>query len=110
MLEHLAVQCIAAALLVELLFWNFDKVPFTCSYFPGRTSLALLVVLYVYGITGYSFHMADLESAMERHWAYAVLFFAGAAVALVLAWRRHPTAGGVRFDGSEPVIQSLELS
>lgn len=109
-LEHLAVQCIAAGLLVELFFWNFDKVPFTCSYFPGRKSLALLVVLYVYGITGYSFHMADLESAMERHWAVAVLFFAGAAVALVLAWRRHPAAGGVRFDGSEPVIQSLELS
>jgi hypothetical protein len=92
------------------LFWNFDKVPFTCSYFPGRTSLALLVVLYVYGITGYSFHMADLESALELRWAIAVLFFAGAAVALVLAWRRHPAAAGVRFDGSEPVIQSLELS
>jgi hypothetical protein len=109
-LEHLAVQLVAAGLLVEVLFWNFDKVPFTCSYFPGRTSLAMLAVLYVYGITGYSFHMADLESAMERHWAVAVLFFAGAAVALALAWRRHPAAGGVRFDGSEPVIQSLELS
>ena len=100
----------AAALLVELLFWNFDKVPFTCSYYPGRTSLALLGVLYVYGITGYSFHMADLESAMERHWAAAVLFFAVSALALILSWRRHPEAGGVRFDGSEPVIQSLELS
>ena len=109
-LEHSAVQLMAAAILVEALFWNFDKVPFTCSYFPGRTSLALLVVLYVYGITGYSFHMADLESAMERHWLVAVLFFAGSAVALLLAWRRHPAAAGVRFDGSEPVIQSLELN
>ena len=108
-LQHLAVQLIAAALLVELFFWNFDKVPFTCSYFPGRASLALLVVLYVYGITGYCFNMADLERAMEGHWAFAVLFFAGAALALMLAWRRHPT-GGVRFDGSEPVIQSLELN
>ena len=35
-LEHLAVQLMAAALLVEVLFWNFDKVPFTCSYFPGN--------------------------------------------------------------------------
>jgi hypothetical protein len=109
-LEHSAVQLLAAGLLVELFFWSFDKVPFTCSYFPGRTSLALLVVLYVYGITGYSFHMADLESVMERHWAVAVLVFAAAAVALILARRRHPDAGGVRFDGSEPVIQSLELS
>jgi hypothetical protein len=51
-----------------------------------------------------------VERAMEGHWAIAVLFFAVTAVALILAWRRHPTADGVRFDGSEPVIQSLELS
>jgi hypothetical protein len=109
-LEHSAVQLLAAAVLVELLFWNFDKVPFTCSYFPGTTSLAVLGVLYIYGITGYSFHMADLESAMERYWMVAVLFFAASALALTLAWRRHPAEEGVRFDGSEPVIQSLELN
>jgi hypothetical protein len=89
---------------------NFDKVPFTCSYFPGTTSLAVLVVLYVYGITGYSFNMGDMESALERHWARAVLFFAVAAVALIWSWRRHPMADGVRFDGSEPVVRTLELS
>jgi hypothetical protein len=85
-------------------------VPFTCSYFPGTTSLALLIVLYVYGITGYSFQMADVESAMERHRAGAVLFFAAAAVALIWSWRRHPMPDGVRFDGSEPVVRTLELS
>lgn len=109
-LEHSAVQLIAAAVLVELLFWNFDKVPFTCSYYPGTTSLAVLGVLYIYGVTGYSFNMADLESAMERHWTVAVLFFMASAIALTLAWRRHPVENGVRFDGSEPVIRSLELN
>jgi hypothetical protein len=109
-LEHLAVQLVAAGLLVEVFFWNFDKVPFTCSYFPGRTGVALLGVFYIYGITGYSFHLADLESAVERSWAVAVLFFAGSAVALIVSWRRHPAAGGIRFDGSEPEIQALELS
>jgi len=109
-LEHSVVQLIAAALLVELLFWNFDKVPFTCSYFPGKTNLAVLTILYIYGITGYSFNMADLEIAMEHRWAVGVRFFVGAALALMLSWRRHPEASGVRFDGSEPVIQSLELN
>lgn len=109
-LEHSVVQLLGAALLVELMFWNFDKVPFTCSYFPGTTSLALLIVLYVYGITGYSFQMADLERKMERHWAGAVLFFAAAIIALIWSWRRHPMADGVRFDGSEPVVRTLELS
>jgi hypothetical protein len=110
LLEHLAVQLVAAALLVELLFWSFDKVPFTCSYFPGTTSLAVLTVLYIYGVTGYSFHMADLESAVEGNWAIAVLFFAVTAAALIMSWRRHPRVDAVRFDGSEPVIQSLELN
>ena len=90
--------------------WLTVKVPFTCSYFSGTKSLAFLGVLYIYGVTGYSFDMADLESAMESHWAVAVLFFVASAVALILAWRRNPTAGGVRFDGREPVIQTLELS
>jgi len=108
--EHLAVQVVAAALLVELLFWSFDKVPFTCSYFPGTTSLAVLTVLYIYGVTGYSFHMADLESVMEGNWPIAVLFFTVTGAALIVSWRRHPRADGVRFDGSEPVIQSLELN
>jgi len=109
-LEHSVVQLVAAGLLVEVFFWNFDKVPFTCSYFPGRTGVALLSVFYIYGITGYSFNMADAEGAVERSWAVAVLFFTVAAAALILSWRRHPAAGGVRFDGSEPEIQALELS
>ncbi len=109
-LEHCTVQLLAAAILVELLFWNFDKVPFTCSYFPGTTSLAVLAFLHIYGITGYSFHMADLESALELHTALAVLVLAIAAAVLILSWRRHPAADGVRFDGSEPVIQSLDLN
>lgn len=109
-LEHCAVQVFAAALLVEAMFWNFDKVPFTCSYFPGRASLALLVVLYVYGVTGYSFHMADLEIAMEGNRLVAVAFFVAAVAALTIAWRRRPQAESVRFDGSEPEIQTLELN
>jgi hypothetical protein len=109
-LEHVAVEFLAAALLVEAMFWNFDKVPFTCSYFAGRTSLALLVVLYIYGVTGYSFNMADVESAMERRWGVAVLVFALGITALVKSWRRDVAAEAVRFDGSEPIVQTLELT
>ena len=32
---HVLVQVLAAALLTELMFWKFGKVPFTCSYFAG---------------------------------------------------------------------------
>jgi hypothetical protein len=107
---HTIFQLTAGALLVELMFWTFDKVPFTCSYFPGRSSMAILFVLYLYGFTAYSFHMADLEFAMEQRLLYAVLIFAAAAVLLTLSWRRHPVPSAVRFDASEPVIQTLDLT
>jgi hypothetical protein len=107
---HGIFQLAAGALLIELMFWTFDKVPFTCSYFPGRTSLSVLVVLYLYGFTNYSFHMADLELALEGRVLYGGLFFASAAIALALLWRRHPAASEVRFDAAEPIIQPLDLS
>jgi hypothetical protein len=109
-LFHLAFQLAAGALLIEVLFWAFDKVPFTCSYFPGKISLALLAGLYLYGFTTYSFRMSDLESALEGKPFYIVLFFAVSVAALALLWRRQPKPSAIRFDGNDPDIQTLDLS
>jgi hypothetical protein len=103
-------QFAAGALLIELMFWTFDKVPFTCSYFPGRTNLSILVLLYLYGFTTYSFQMADLESAIEQRALYAILVFTAAAILLTFSWRRNPAPSAVRFDASEPTIQTLDLT
>jgi hypothetical protein len=107
---HTAFQFVAGALLIELVFWTFDRVPFTCSYFPGRTNLSILFVVYLYGFSNYSFHMADLELAMEHRALYAILFFTAAAALLMLSWRRHPAPSAVRFDANEPAIQTLDLT
>ncbi len=108
---HAFFQFAAGALLIELMFWTpFDKVPFTCSYFPGGSNMAILFVLYLYGFSAYSFHMADLESSIEHRVLYAALSFMTAAALLTLSWRRHPAASAVRFDASEPVIQTLDLT
>ena len=107
---HTVFQLAAGALLIEAMFWSFDKVPFTCSYFPGRTNLSILFLLYLYGFTTYSFQMADLELAIEQRAAYGLLFFGAAGGLLVWLWRRHPAPSAVRFDASEPAIQTLDLS
>lgn len=109
-LLHGAFQLMTGALLVEVMLWTFDKVPFTCSYFAGNTNLSLLAGLYLYGFTTYSFHMADLEGVMERHWGHAALVFTAAAALLVVSWRRRPSASAVRFDAEEPVIRGLDLT
>ncbi|MCU1273058.1 MAG: hypothetical protein JWO48_489 [Bryobacterales bacterium] len=109
-LFHFAFQLATGVLLIEALFWNFDKVPFTCSYFPGRINLALLSGLYLYGFTNYSFQMADLEAWLERSWGYAALFFTVTLVALAFLWLRRPVQSAVRFDAGEQQIQTLDLT
>jgi len=106
---YTAFQFAAGALLIELMFWTFDKVPFTCSYFPGRTNLSILFLLYFYGFTIYSSNLADLELAVAGRWIIGILFFCAAAGLLTLAWRRHPAPSAVRFDAAEPAIQTLDL-
>jgi len=54
------------------MFWRFGKVPFTCSYFAGKTSLSILAALYLYGFTTYAFNMADLEKALATKMAKKV--------------------------------------
>ena len=107
---HTMFQLLTGGLLVEVLFWNFNKVPFTCSYFPGTMSLALLACLYLYGFTTYSFEMADLEAAFDLHPLQFALFGAGAVPILALLWRRRVAASPVRFEGHDPEIQPLDLT
>jgi hypothetical protein len=109
-LMHILFQLTAGALLIELMFWRFGKVPFTCSYFAGKTSLSILVGLYIYGLTAYSFNMADLERALEGRIVWPVIVFVGAFATLAVFWRRSPEASEVIFDGSEPLIQTLNLN
>jgi hypothetical protein len=109
-LLHLAFQWTAGALLIEVLFWRFEKVPFTCSYYPGRTNLAVLAVIYLYGFTTYSFQMADAEKAMDSSLARGVLYFGVGLAALALLWKRHRPATAVLFDATDPEMIVLDLT
>jgi hypothetical protein len=77
-LSHMLFQVTAGALMIELMFRRFGKVPFTCSYFAGKTSLSILAGFYLYGFTTYSFNMADLEKALERNMIWQIIIFAAA--------------------------------
>ena len=107
---HAAFQLAAGALLTEILFWTFDKVPFTCSYFPGATNMAFLAALYLYGFTNYSFRLADLEASLEHAPGRAAFFLVIAALALAISWRRHAVPAPVRFEAGEPGFQTLDLT
>ena len=109
-LFHAVFQLLSGAVLIEMLFWNFDRVPFTCSYYPGKRNLALLGVAYLYGFTSYAFRMADLEAWLDGSAERAVAFVACSITLLALLWQRNARSTALQFDASEPVIESLNLS
>ena len=58
--QHLIFGLLLSLILVELLLINFRKVPFTCSYQPGKAYITLLGLFYWFAFTTYAYTMARL--------------------------------------------------
>ena len=63
-LEHLAILLVTGALFVEKALGRFRKIPFACSYLPGKANVH--VSLYAYGILFW--FLTDSGSRLE-YWA-----------------------------------------
>ena len=112
---HLAFGMALAVFLMECMFLGFRKVPFTCSYFPGKVNLVFLAVIYLLGFTIYSGTMATLEAWLEGRPKMAVAFFvaAGAIYSILVRWRARQvsTESLLEYqDSGDPVIRTLEIS
>src|SRR6185312_17451151 len=103
-----------SAVLVEVMFVDFTKIPFTCGYFPSRNNLVWLIAMYVGGLILYSSRMADLEIWLLDRPPYAAAFFSAAGMIWLLSWTWRARAGSpVNLDylgDDDPVIRTLELS
>jgi hypothetical protein len=113
-LFHLAFGIMLSVLLMELMFVGFNKVPFTCAYFPGKVNLTGLSALYVFGFTTYSRTMAALESWLAGEPLAAAVFFGTAGAILLLAEllkrRRRGSPVALDYEGAgDPVIRTLGL-
>jgi hypothetical protein len=114
-LFHLAFGVALSVLLVEIMFFGFQKIPFTCAYFPGKINLVFLGVLYVFGFSLYSGAMASLESRLVQvPIAAAAFFFAATCAALLLSrWqdRRTDAEGALEYqDDGDPAVRTLGLT
>jgi hypothetical protein len=112
---HLAFGLVVAALLTEFFFFNFNKVPFTCSYLPAKSHLAFLGGAYLYGFTIYTFTMGSLERWVRekpmRVELFAVLVVA--ALAGLSIYRREAQDKVLQVvyeDDRDPVVRQLNLS
>jgi len=60
-LMHSAFWLVLALWLTELLTMGFGKVPFTCSYVPGKANIKLLWPLYLLALSAYAYGAARVE-------------------------------------------------
>jgi hypothetical protein len=111
---HLSFALALSLVLLNLLLIWFRKIPFTCSYFPGKTSMAVMFALYLAGFTAYSWSMADLEARLLDEPAMLLLFYVAAAALLYGLARLEKRELGVDDsliyeDEPDPIVRSLEL-
>jgi hypothetical protein len=113
-LVSVAVATLLSLVLMNLLLVWFRKIPFTCSYFPGKMAMAATALVYFLAFVAYCITMSRWESAMiAAPWKLAV--FAAATVAvlhgLARLERRELTIDDVLIyeDQPEPTVRTLEL-
>ncbi len=79
----------AGVLLADLLLVGLRKIPFTCTYYPGRSRGRTLWPLYVAAFSLYAFALASLEVLALNDWRIlAGAFLAAAVVDRALAYAR----------------------
>jgi hypothetical protein len=105
---------ITTAFLIEALFFDFRKIPFTCAYLQRKLQLAFFAVVYLYAYTTYTSLMGDLKRWVSADPQHFRGFLAVSAILLgsILIYRalRGAETSKFVFDRREPPIQQLDLS
>jgi CubicO group peptidase (beta-lactamase class C family) len=111
---HLVLLGLLGVLVSELSLWRFQKIPFTCSYLPGKSYFHMAVLVFL----GFAFRLnqgAALERNALDHTAryamvVAVLVVAAGAIRWGNAKRARSREVDVQFeDELEPAVLTLGL-
>jgi hypothetical protein len=102
--EHLLAFGLLGALVVELCFYKFRKIPFTCSWLPGKANI-------VFAFGGFSFLMQLIllrGAAFELKALADPALYAGMILALLAATAAARWSAARPVSGDEPVVQFEE--
>lgn len=111
---HLVLLALLGCVLAQLAMIGFYKVPFTCSYLPGKTNFQLVFWGFLIGMVAFAVPYAEFEqSALHNHLKLAFMVSVLFAVALGLwVFNRHRAKSAVLYFEELPdvVIQTLGLA
>lgn len=106
-LEHVGFLAIFGCVLVELSLIRFDKVPFTCSFIPGKTNVQVIFwgAAFVFLILGLLFGAYELQSLRNLHQYLALVALCmGIAVVLWIYNRIHARSAVLYYEEVLPEI------
>ena len=113
--EHLGILAGLTALIIELSLYDFRKIPFTCSYQPGKSRLHMAIIAFaiLLFVTIYSARFE--RSSFENPIRYAILATSLFVAAAAARWRTDVEAktetNELQFDDPpEPAVLQLGLS
>lgn len=112
-LVHLLYGVACSLLLMELLLVNFHKIPFTCTYLPGKARLLTRWPIYWFVFSLYGFQLAVLENwALRSSWRIGPLIVLLLLLASGLRWwnRRNLDALRLAFEEQPESFCVLNLS
>ena len=115
-ISHAAFCLVVGVLFAELLVARTGKLPFACTYFPGRSRVFALWPLYFVAFTFYTVFLAAVDRALIARPGKLVLFCTAALVAaqLLALYRSRTLAAlpGLRFEEEDPdaIFEGFHLS
>ena len=113
---HVTILFLLGATVAEICLQGFQKIPFTCSYLPGKTGIHMIVAFTMLVFLQFLNFCAGLElNAMQRASSCFITIAIFAVVLYVLRrWTADQTSSddlGIQFeDEGSPAIQGLGLT
>jgi hypothetical protein len=112
--EHLIVVALAGSILVDLSLLNVEKIPFACSYLPGKSNIQYMFWGFAVGFLPIAMEIANGEMAAfasARLTAVMLSIFAAVALGLWQTNRRRARWAVLYYEEREPeVITTLGLT
>jgi len=72
---HCFYGLVVSVLLMEVLFFNYRKIPFACSYLPGKAKMHVFWIVYVLSFAVYVFLMSSIEYELLKKPSNFLIFY-----------------------------------
>jgi hypothetical protein len=112
---HLMVLGLIGMILVDLALWDFRKVPFACSYLPGKSQVHMVVIAVVVLIMLVAQGVTIEQQALQKPSLMAIVLVLLGLAAITIRWRVNLLARldeeELRFEETDPAdLVELGLS